>query len=175
MVIRLSGIDELKRLDLDLSDPQCVIIASCEGAAADWNRQSAKQIFPFDRVVKIDGKPCESQHFLDLLRDKDSSIELTLERPLKRFLYLKPGRLGLDVTYTKAEAKPWRSSVKPWIAAIDSEGLLRDWNAQMPELVVGQHDRIISINSNAGTPNELVEVLSVAAEVVEIEVLHYNF
>lgn len=50
LVLRLDS-DELKRLDLDLSDPKCVILASCDGAAADWNQRSPNQIFPFDRIV----------------------------------------------------------------------------------------------------------------------------
>eukprot|EP00435_Cladocopium_sp_Y103_P070460 s115_g35.t1 len=176
LVLRLNS-DELKRLDLDLSDPKCVILASCDGAAADWNQTSPNQIFPFDRIVKIDGKQCESQDFLDILsRDKGSWVELSLERPLKRLLYLKkPGRLGLDLTYTKVDAKPWRASVKPWIAAITNDGLVAEWNANIPELEVGEHDRIISINSKGGSPGELVDVLSAANEVIEMEILHYNF
>ena len=127
--------------------------------------------------VKIDGKQCESQDFLDILsRDKGSSVELSLERPLKHLLYLKkPGRLGLDLMYTKVDAKPWRASVKPWIASITHEGLVAEWNANMPELAVGEHDRIISINSKVGSPGELVDVLSAANEVIEMEILHYNF
>ncbi|CAL1145770.1 unnamed protein product [Cladocopium goreaui] len=175
LVLRLNS-DELKRLDLDLSDPKCIILASCDGAAADWNQRSPNQIFPFDRIVKIDGKQCESQDFLDILsRDKGSLVELSVERPLKHLLYLKkPGRLGLDLMFTKVDAKPWRASVKPWIASISNDGLVAEWNASMPELAISEHDRIISINSKAGSPGELVDVLS-AAEVIEMEVLHYNF
>lgn len=126
--------------------------------------------------MKIDGKQCESQDFLDILsRDKGSLVELSVERPLKHLLYLKkPGRLGLDLMFTKVDAKPWRASVKPWIASISNDGLVADWNASMPELAISEHDRIISINSKAGSPGELVDVLS-AAEVIEMEVLHYNF
>jgi len=50
LVLRLNS-DELKSLDLDLSDPKCIILASCDGAAADWNQRSPNQIFPFDRIV----------------------------------------------------------------------------------------------------------------------------
>ena len=82
--------------------------------------------------------------------------------------------MGLDLMFTNVEAKPWRASVKPWIASI-SDGLVAEWNANMPELAVGEHDRIISVNSKAGSPDELVDVLSASdVEVIEMKVLHYN-
>ena len=177
MIIKLK-LDEqydLKRFDLDLSDPKCVILASCEGAASEWNRKNTNQVFPYDRIAWVDGKPCESQDLLDMLRrDKASPIQLILERPRKRLLYLKkPGVLGLDMTFTLVDTKPWKASVRPWISSIE-EGLVAEWNANMPELSVGPHDRIISVNSKGGSPAELADMLAAAEDVVELEVLHYN-
>ena len=56
LVVRLNSTD-LKLLDLDLSDPKCVILASSAGAAADWNQRSPNQIFPFDRIVTCQDLP----------------------------------------------------------------------------------------------------------------------
>eukprot|EP00438_Fugacium_kawagutii_P024940 Skav213197 [mRNA] locus=scaffold2826:295054:297366:+ [translate_table: standard] len=175
IVIRLKSPEDLKRLDLDLTDPKCVILASCNGAAAEWNRQNAKQVLPFDRIVKINGKACEAQDIVSMLKDT-GAVELSLERPLKRMVYLKKegSRLGLDLSFTKVGTGQWKASVKPWIAAI-ADGLVAEWNANMPELAIGQHDRIISINSKNGPPDELVSVLGTASEAIELEVLHYNF
>eukprot|EP00438_Fugacium_kawagutii_P014021 Skav204096 [mRNA] locus=scaffold3129:467267:468314:+ [translate_table: standard] len=105
------------------------------------------------------------------------AVELTLERPLKRLVYLRQtqgGKMGLDLSFTKAGTGQWKPSVKPWIVAIN-DGRVAEWNAHMPELAIAPHDRIISINSKNGSPAALVDVLGTAPEEVQLEVLHYNF
>ena len=77
------------------------------------------------------------------------------------------------MTFTLVDTKPWKASVRPWISSIQ-EGLVAEWNANMPELSVGPHDRIISVNSKGGSPAELADMLAAADDVVELEVLHYN-
>eukprot|EP00438_Fugacium_kawagutii_P014020 Skav204095 [mRNA] locus=scaffold3129:465696:466793:+ [translate_table: standard] len=149
IVIQLKSSDDLQRLDLDLTDPKCLIFASCDGAAAEWNTQNAQQIFPFDRIVKINGKICQAQDIVGISKDT-GAVELTLERPLKRLVYLRQTQGG-------------------------KMGRVAEWNAQMPELAIAPHDRIISINSTDGSPADLLYVLGTAPEEVELEVLHYDF
>eukprot|EP00438_Fugacium_kawagutii_P004265 Skav214009 [mRNA] locus=scaffold1070:343960:344962:- [translate_table: standard] len=181
LVIHLKSPDDLKRLDLDLTDSECVILASCDGAAAEWNQQNAQQILPFDRIVKVNGKVCEAQDIVDMSTADTSAVELSLERPLKRLVYLKReqgSKMGLDLTFSKVGTGPWKASVKPWIVAIQ-DGLVAEWNAHMPELAIGEHDRILSINSNthssSASPEDLLYVLRTMPDEVQLEVLHYNF
>ncbi|CAE7484401.1 unnamed protein product [Symbiodinium pilosum] len=170
-VMTLKGVDALKTLDLDLSDNKCVIFANCDGAVAEWNKHSLTQVFPFDRIIEINGQPCVATDLVEKSKSEDvGTVNLTIEKPQKRLLYLqKPGRLGMDLTYTKTR----KGSVKPWITSI-SEGLVAQWNTNMPELSVGPHDRIITVNGSGGTPSDLVQLLSSSEETLQLEVLHYN-
>ena len=167
----LKDVNAFKTLDLDLSDNKCVIFANCDGAAAEWNKQSLSQVFRFDRVIELNGQPCLATDLVEKSKSEDlGTLQLTIERPQKRMLYLqKPGRLGMDLTYTKTR----KGSIKPWITNI-ADGLVNQWNANMPELAVGPHDRIISVNGSGGTPSDLVQLLGSPEETLQLEVLHYN-
>lgn len=173
--MRLSNQQELKRLDLDVSDTKCIILASCDGAAAEWNCSGfGRQVFPFDRIVQINGTPCEGHQLVSLLRQEQEPLELRLQRPIKRLLYLKkPGQLGFDLMYTTVRAGPWKASARPWIANI-KDGLVAEWNKKMPELAVSCHDRILSVNGAMGSPSDLMDLLNAADGVVQLEVLSYG-
>lgn len=132
----LANQGQLKELDLDASDPQCIILASCDGAAAEWNAHNSPQIYAFDRILQMNDEACTGQNLIKLLRSEEQTLQLRLQRPSKRLLYLKkPGQLGIDLTYADVTG-PWKSSVRPWITCIKEDGLVAEWNQKMPELNV---------------------------------------
>jgi len=140
------------------------IIRSVAGSAYGAKGGAAK---PYDRILRIDGTDISCSSAVQKLNITGKKrIQLTLQRPVERDVVLKrPGSLGVTINYKK-------STMGLFIVAIPS-GLLTNWNKANPQKAVKAFDRITGIDGNAGTPEQLCDMMRGGGDTMVLTVLSY--
>ena len=156
---------------LDVTNPECAVVKEItNGPLRDWNENCSedKRVTLLDRVVEVNGVRGSSIELAKALGNPDATeYSITMQRPEERRVCLiRPGEIGMVMNYKRIGA------VAPWVSKITS-GLLSQWNESMPDQAVHVHDRLIAVNGEKGTTEELLAKVRADNDILELTVLHY--
>ena len=156
---------------LDVTNPECAVVKDIgEGPLREWNQQCCedKQVKLLDRVLEVNGVRGSSIEIAKALGTPDSQeFSITMQRPEERRIQLhRPGDIGIVINYKRVgAAAPWISKITP--------GLLSEWNENMPDQAAYVHDRIIAVNGEPGTTDELLAKIRASQDTIDLTMLHY--
>ncbi|CAE7559165.1 Ccrn4l [Symbiodinium microadriaticum] len=171
-LVSVSTESRLLGIVLDVTNPECAVVKDIgEGSVRDWNQECSedKTVMLLDRVLEVNGVRGSSIELAKALGNPDTQeFSITMQRPEERRVSLqRPGEIGLIINYKRVGA------VAPWISKI-TPGLVSQWNESMPDQAVHVHDRIIGVNGEAGTTEELLARIRANNQgMLELTVLHY--
>mmetsp|Transcript_101636 Transcript_101636/g.180514 ORF Transcript_101636/g.180514 Transcript_101636/m.180514 type:complete len:215 (-) Transcript_101636:83-727(-) len=148
-------------LTLDTTDGKFILIAVV-GTQPHLNGKALKR---FDAIVAVNGEAA-SRVNLSMENLNGKKVKMSIFRPAEREVILRrPGKLGITAHYRK-------SSIASWIASMSEPGLVYEWNSANPDKSVALFDRLISVNGDSGTPEEVVAMMKSENDLI-LKVLHY--
>jgi len=158
-------------VDLDAIDVTRGLVVKAilpDGQLAEWNRENADvAIRPLDKIIAVNGKVGTVQELESAIVSSGPHLQLQIQRPQRFEAKLKrPGSLGVRLHYKK-------SSMGILISEVLDEGLATVWNANNPSRVIVAGDRILEVNGEAISPEDMVKKLSDEDE-MSLLILHYG-
>lgn len=158
-------------VDLDAIDINRGLVVKAvlpDGQLAEWNKINPDSaIRPYDKIFKVNGKVGTVQELESFIVSSSPDLHLEFRRPQRFEAKLRrPGSLGVRLHYKK-------SSMGVLVSEVLEDGLATVWNINNPTRVIAAGDRILEVNGEALSPEEMVEKLSLEEE-VSLLVLHYN-
>lgn len=156
-----------KYFDL-IDDKYCHLKSTSTQTFQAWNAKSPahKQIVYGDRVLDIDGTPCNESNIRSLLLFPQPSFTMTVQHPIPMKVFFEEPGLGLTVGFND-------DSVGVLIQAIRTDGLVQKWNIQHPhqQLLVG--DRIVAVDGRVHEPRVIASIIENQASALTLTVFHY--
>eukprot|EP00434_Breviolum_minutum_P033507 symbB.v1.2.029651.t1/scaffold3275.1/size59885/3 len=158
-------------VDLDVIDVTRGLVVKAilpDGKLAEWNRENADvAIRPLDKIIAVNGKVGTVQELESAIVSSGPDLQLQIQRPQRFEVKLqRPGSLGVRLHYKK-------SSMGILISEVLDEGLATVWNANNPSRVIVAGDRILEVNGESMSPEDMVKKLSDEDE-MSLLILHYG-
>lgn len=143
-------------LDLDLADKITAQICRVKPGLVELYNESAdprRKVQKGDHILSVNGVGGNAQKLIERIQ-QDVSLELEIIHPEEFVASVHKGAdgsLGLDLQFAPG-------GVSLMVAAV-SDGALRRWNVENPNQQVQRLDRIVAVNGQEGTPQQLFELI----------------